>query len=195
MQQYPLELTFKFWSMSPQITINNSQGQTIMHVQQRLFKLKELIHVFTDSRRRQAIYNIKADRIIDWSARYNFADANGRAIGTVKRRGMKSLWKAHYDILDGEEVVFTIQEANPWVKIFDALFSEVPIVGMFTGYVFNPEYIVARPNGREVMRLSKVPSFLSRIFTIKAKDKLNAQEEPQVLLSLLMMLLLERNRG
>ncbi|MBE9032437.1 hypothetical protein IQ266_22115 [filamentous cyanobacterium LEGE 11480] len=195
MQQYPLELTFKFFSLSPQITINNGQGQTIMHVQQRLFKLKELIHVFADTARTQEIYNIKADRIIDFSARYNFADDAGRAIGAVKRKGMKSLWKAHYDIFDGEEIVFTIEEENPWIKVIDALLSEIPIVGMFTGYFFNPEYIVARPDGREVMRLAKIPSFLSRIFTIKAKDELSAKEEPQVLLSLMMLLLLERNRG
>lgn len=166
-----------------------------MHVQQRLFKLKELIHVFADTARTQELYNIKADRIIDWSARYNFSDDAGRVIGALKRRGMKSLWKAHYDIYDGDKVVFTIQEENPWIKVLDTLFAEVPIVGLFTGYVFNPAYIVQRPDGRQVMRLEKVPSFLSRIFNVKALDHLTPQEEPQVLLSLKMLLLLERNRG
>lgn len=166
-----------------------------MHVQQRLFKLKELIHVFADTSRTQEIYTIKTDRIIDWSARYNFSDGAGRVFGAVKRRGMKSLWKAHYDVYNGDEVIFSIQEENPWIKILDGLFSEIPIVGMFTGYVFNPAYIVQRPDGRKVMYLSKVPSFLSRIFNIKALDKLNQQEEAQVLLSLMMLLLLERNRG
>jgi hypothetical protein len=108
---------------------------------------------------------------------------------------MKSLWKAHYDIYRGEEVVFTIQEENPWIKIIDGLLCEIPIVGMFSGYFFNPTYLVQRPNGREVMRLSKVPSWLSRIFSIKAMDQLAPQEESQVLLGLLMLLLLERNRG
>jgi uncharacterized protein YxjI len=195
MHQYPLTLTFKFWALSPQITINNAQGQTLMHVQQRLFKLKELIHVFADARRSQELYTIKADRIIDWSARYNFADDAGRVIGALKRRGMKSLWKAHYDVYNGDQIIFTIQEENPWIKVLDSLFAEIPIVGMFTGYVFNPAYIVQRPNGRNVMRLSKIPSFWSRMFNIKALDKLNPQEEPQVLLSLMMLLLLERNRG
>jgi hypothetical protein len=46
-----------------------------------------------------------------------------------------------------------------------------------------------------VMHLSKKPAFLSRIFTIKQVDRLSDREEIQVLLSLLMMLLLERNRG
>jgi uncharacterized protein YxjI len=195
MQSYPLELTFKFFALSPQIMINDGQGQTLMYVQQKLFKLKEQIRIFADTGRTQEIYGIKADRIIDWSARYDFTDAQGQLIGAVKRQGMKSLWKAHYDIYQGEQVVFTIQEENPWVKIIDGLLCEIPIVGMFSGYFFNPTYIVQRPNGREVMRLAKTPSWLSRIFTIKALDQLTPQEEPQILLALLMLLLLERNRG
>jgi uncharacterized protein YxjI len=190
--QYPLQLTFKFFALAPQITIASPDGQTLMYVRQKLFKLKEVINVFSDENRSQPLFDIKADRIIDWSARYN---PTGKDLGAVKRRGMKSLWKAHYDIYEGDRVVFSIQEENPWIKVLDTLFSEIPIVGMFTGYMFNPTYLVQRPDGRTVMHLSKVPSFWSRIFTIKAMDKLEAREESQVLLSLMMLLLLERNRG
>jgi hypothetical protein len=45
------------------------------------------------------------------------------------------------------------------------------------------------------MRLEKIPSFLSRKFTLKKVDHLDDREEKQVLLSLMMMLLLERSRG
>jgi hypothetical protein len=193
--QYPLQLTFKFWALAPQITVADPQGQTVFYIRQKLFKLKEVINVFADTNRSQQLYTIKADRIIDFSARYNFADHNGTPIGAVKRRGLRSLWRAHYDIFDGDQVVMTIQEENPWVKVLDALFSEIPLVGMFSGYVFNPVYLVKRPNGGVVMRLEKIPSFLSRIFAIKQVDHLNSREESQAILSLMMMLLLERARG
>jgi uncharacterized protein YxjI len=193
--QYPLELTFKLWALAPQITVKDAQGNVVLYVRQKLFKLKEAINVFSDSQRNTLVYDIKADRIIDFSACYHFSDATGTTIGAVKRRGMRSLWRAHYDILEGETLAFTIQEENPWIKVVDALFAEVPVVGMFTGYFFNPTYLVNRPDGRTVMRLSKKPTFLSRVFSIQQVDQLNDREEPQVLLSLLMMLLLERNRG
>jgi len=45
------------------------------------------------------------------------------------------------------------------------------------------------------MHLSKQPAFLSRIFSIKKVDGMSDREEIQTVLSLLMMLLLERNRG
>jgi hypothetical protein len=61
--------------------------------------------------------------------------------------------------------------------------------------VFNPTYLVSRPDGRTVMHLSKQPAFLSRIFSIKKVDGMSDREEIQTVLSLLMMLLLERNRG
>jgi hypothetical protein len=77
----------------------------------------------------------------------------------------------------------------------DAFFGEIPIIGMFTGMVFNPAYIVSRTDGTVVMRLEKIPSFWSRLFTIKQINTLSGSEETQVLLSMLMLLLLESQRG
>ncbi len=193
--QYPLELTFKLWAFAPQISVMDTQGSLQFYVKQKLFKLKELITVFADAERNTPLYYIKADRIIDFSARYDFTDANNNAIGAVKRRGLRSLWRARYDIFDGDDVIMTIHEKNPWIKIADALFAEIPIVGLLTGYVFNPVYLVSRPDETVVMRLEKIPSFLSRKFTIKAMNQISEQEEKRVLLSLMMMLLLERTRG
>lgn len=193
--QYPLELTFKLWSLAPQMSLTDASGNTLFYVRQKLFKLREAIGIFADPQRTQLRYEIKADRIIDFSARYNFLDVQGTNVGAVKRHGMKSLWRARYDIYDGEQVVFTIREENPWVKIVDSLFSEIPVAGMFTGYFFNPVYLVTRPESNTVMRLEKKPTFLSRIFLIKQVDQLNQAEETQILLSLMMLLLLERNRG
>ncbi|ALF53438.1 hypothetical protein ACX27_12240 [Nostoc piscinale CENA21] len=193
--QYPLELTFKFWALAPQISIVNAQGNLVFYVKQKLFKLKEAITIFADAEQTNPQYYIKADRIIDFSARYEFSDTNGTNIGAVKRRGLKSIWRARYDIFDGENTYLTIQEKNPWVKVADALFAEIPVVGMFTGFVFNPIYLVSRADGTVVMRLEKIPTFLSRKFIIKAVDQVSDREEQQILLSLIMMLLLEKNRG
>lgn len=193
--QYPLEITFKLWAFAPQMSVVDASGNTLFYIRQKLFKLREAIGVFADQQRTQLQYEIKADRIIDFSARYNFLDASGKPFGAVKRHGMKSIWRARYDIYSGDSVVFTIREQNPWVKVMDSLCAEIPVVGLFTGFFFNPVYWVSRPDESMVMRLEKKPSFLSRIFLIKQVDALNETEESQILLSLMMMLLLERNRG
>jgi hypothetical protein len=194
---YPLTLTFKLWAIAPQIFVRDSQENIVLYVKQKLFKLKEKITVFADEAQQTPKFYIQADRIIDFSACYNFSDVNGTSLGSVRRKGWKSLWKAHYDIFapNADQPFMSIHEENPWVKVFDALFAEIPIIGMFTGYVFNPKYLVSRFDGRVVMHLQKEPGFLSRIFTIKRVDSLSEAEEKTALLSLLMMLLLERQRG
>jgi len=192
---YPLELQFKLWALAPQLSVTDTQGNLVFYVKQKLFKLKEAVTVCADAQQTNPLYSIKADRIIDFSARYNFASFNGIPLGSVKRRGLKSLWKAQYDIFDGDTVIMTIREKNPWVKVMDGLFGEIPILGIFSGYVFNPAFLVTRADETVVMSLEKQPSFFSRTFTIKQLNQLSEQEEIRVLLSLLMMILLERTRG
>jgi hypothetical protein len=194
-------MTFKILAVAPQIFVRDAHGAEIMYVKQKLFKLKEAINVFSDQSQSRQLYAIKADRIIDFSARYNFTDSQGLSLGAVKRRGMRSIWKASYDILEGDSVIFQIQEENALVKVMDGLFGEIPIVGMFSGYVFNPAYVVTRPGsggqpGPVVMRLVKQPAFLESSFQVEKIDPtLSTTEEQQILLSLMMMTLLERSRG
>jgi hypothetical protein len=193
--QYPLEIRFKIWTFAPTISVSDAQSNLVFYVRQKLFKLREVINIFADVQRSQPLYEIKADRVIDFSARYNFSESTGTYVGAVKRRGLKSIWRAHYDIFDGDTVVFTIQEENPWIKVLDALFEQIPLVGAFSGYVLHPKYLVSRPNGGVVMRLEKLPAFWEGKYSIKQVDQMSDREEKQALLSLLMMLLLERARG
>lgn len=198
MLQSPLTVTFKLFALAPQIAVTDAQDQLVLYVKQKLFKLKEDIKVCSDRTQTQQLYAIKADRIIDFSAAYRFTDAQNQLLGSVKRRGLRSIWRAHYDILsqEGTETpLFTIREENPWIKVLDGLLCEVPIVNFFTGFILNPVYLVETPEKTVVMRLSKIPTFLSRKFTIKQVDELDETSQITIILSLLMMVLLERNRG
>lgn len=193
---YPLNLSFKILAMAPQVSVTDRHGKCVFYVKQKLMKLKDSVTVFTDAKQTEALYYLNADQVIDFSARYHFTDPDGTTLGAVQRRGMKSIWRAHYDILDGNRTVFHIREVNPWVKVADALLGEIPILGIFTGYLFHPAYVVTRAGDLPVMRLAKQPSLLEKKFTItKHHIDLTPDEETQVLLSLLMMVLLERRRG
>ena len=193
--EYPLELSFKILSVGQRVSVTNARGELVFYVKQKLFTLKEEVTVFADVQRTRPLYEIDADRVIDFSARYDFTDINGINLGSVKREGMRSLWKAHYNISDGDAHVMTIREENPWVKALDGMLSEVPIIGMITGYILHPAYLVSRTDGTAVMRLEKQPSFLEGRFTISRLGELDEREETRVLLSLLLMILLERARG
>jgi hypothetical protein len=167
--------------------------------------LKEDVTVFGDTAQTQPLYTIKADRVLDFSGRYQFTDAaTGAPVGSIKRQGMKSLWKAQYDLFapgvdanaPGAAVpLLSISEENPWTKVLDGVLGEIPIVGMFTGYLFHPAYLAARPGGETVLRLVKEPAFFEGKFRIEQKAPLDPDEETRALLALLMLVLLERSKG
>ena len=194
--QFPLKLTFKILAVAPQITVTDASGQTVFYVKQKLFKLKEAITVFSDSSQTKELYKINADRVIDFSAKYHLTDVNGREIGAIKREGMRSIFKARYDVFDANGThVLDINEENAFVRVMDALFGEIPVIGMLSGYVFNPTYLVADMQGQVVMKIQKEPAFLETGFTITQERPMPDDETLRAVLGAFMMVLLERIRG
>ena len=193
---YPVDFTFKLLALASQIYVRDGNGNLIGYVKQKLFKLKEDINVFADEGQTKQLFNIKADRIIDFSANYRFSDSSGRHLGNIKRQGMRSIWKASYDIFNASgQQVLKIHEESAWVKVLDALIGELPVVGMFTGYLFNPAYLIERMDGTVLMRLAKQPAFFEGKFQLSPQGQATQEEETLALLGALTMTLLERMKG
>jgi hypothetical protein len=194
---YPLQINFKILAIAQQLSLTDATGNLIFYVKQKAFKLKEAVTVFADAEQTRPWFYVGADRVIDFRANYSFTDYSGKPFGSMRRLGKKSLWKAHYEIFDGYQPhpVAIIKEENPWSKVFDTLFGEIPILGIFTGYMFHPSYLISRPDGMPYLRLKKQPSFVGRSFTIDKLANLDQTEEMRVLLGVMMMVLLERARG
>jgi hypothetical protein len=193
--EYPLTLSFKIATIAPQFLVTDAAGKTVFFVKQKAFKLKESVTVFADVEQTRPIATILADRVIDFTATYRFTDSQSREFGAVRRSGMKSMWKAHYEILKGDASLFTIQEENVWIKMADGFLMEIPLVNLLSGYLFHPAYRVLRSDGAMVLRAKKQPAFLEGKFTIERHGTLDEVEEALSLMSLLMVVLLERRRG
>jgi uncharacterized protein YxjI len=189
-------MSFKIMALAPQIYVRDAKGGTICYVKQKLLKLKEAVTVFVDETKSRVLCEIKADRIIDWSANYHFYDTGGESFGSVRRKGMRSIWKAHYEVYDenGQHSA-TIQEENPMAKIADGIFGEIPVLGIFSGYVFHPKYLVTSPGGEQKLRLTKKPAMLEGKYSIDKLTEMDEVEELRCLMAILMMSLLERARG
>jgi hypothetical protein len=194
---YPLNFEFKIGTMANDFIAKDANGKTLAYVRQKMFKLKEAVSVYSDDSKSELLYKINANKWIDYNASYAFTRGDGdEMLGRVGRRGRKSLLKAHYEIFDVEgEQEFMINEENPWAKVWDALLGEVPVVSMFTGYMFNPKYLVKSIDGTPLLRLKKEPSFFGRKFSLEKLGDIKDEESERVLLSLMMMSLLERRRG
>lgn len=193
--EYPLFVNFKKIALAQQFTVTDVQGNVVCYVKQKLFKLKEDIKVFSERAQQNLLYSIRADRIIDFSARYTFFDRNDQPFGGVKRKGGRSLWRAHY-IIDGEGgQELTLTEDSVMIRFLDGCFQGIPCIGCCSGLVFNPSYTVNRADGTPLMQAKKMPALLESKFKIELLGQMGEVEEIQVLLGIMMMLLLERIRG
>ena len=135
-------------------------------------------------------------RVIDWSASYAIADAKGRQLGSIARKGMRSLWRAEYHITTAAGGRYVVREENPWAKVMDGLFSEIPLIGLLAGYLFHPAYRITRESeDAVVMRAQKLPAFFEGKYRVEAKAKLAEDDVAVLTMGLIMLLLLERQRG
>jgi len=193
---FPIKFSFKVLSLANDFTATDSKGNVVAFVRQKLLKLKEEIQVFNNETKSNVNYSIKADRWLDFSAAYSFFDQNGNQFGKIARKGWKSIWKANYEIIDQhDKIQYHLREENSWVKVMDSIFGQIPVVGMFTGYLFNPSYVLTDLSGNDVVRLKKDPSFFGKEFTVEKLYTIDSDDDDRIMLGLMMMILLERHRG
>lgn len=194
---YPLNLRFKLVALAPNIYVTDANGAPVFYIQQKALKFKEDVSVFRDDTKREQLFRIQADRVIDFSAKYVFTDQAGNSLGWIKHRGVRSIWKATYEVSDGSgQMTHRITEDNPWVKVIDSFAQEIPVVGMFTGYFFNPAFtVVQEGTERPTLHLTKQAAFFESSFTIEKLDGMEEAEELRLILALMMMVQLERSRG
>ncbi|MFL9834328.1 LURP-one-related/scramblase family protein [Chryseobacterium terrae] len=193
---YPLDFKFKITTLASDFNITDRNGNYVAYVRQKMFKLKEDVIVFNDESKTKELFRIQANQWIDFNASYSIKDTLGKSFGRLARKGMRSIWKSTYNVLDeADQQKFTITEDNAWVKFFDGMVGEIPIIGAFTGYFLNPSYTVRGMDGKEYFKLKKMPSFFGRRFQLDRLIDIDDEDESLVVLSFLMMVLLERARG
>lgn len=92
--------------------IYNSSGQVIGFSQQKAFKLREDIRIFTDETMHDERVAIHARQIIDFSAAYDVLDSKaGAKVGALKRKGWSSILRDSWIVMDENDVeIGTIEE-------------------------------------------------------------------------------------
>lgn len=193
---YPLQLQFHIATLSNDFSITDANGKNIAYVRQKMLRLREKVEVFEDTGMSNKLYNIQTNQWLDFSTTYEFTNQERKSIGKVARKGWASLWRARYHIFNKEgRDTYMIREENGWVKVMDSFFGEIPVLGIFTGYFFNPSYAITDNEGKIIAQLKKQPSFWGRKFSLEKFEDLSLEDEESILLSCMMMLLLERRRG
>ena len=85
-------------------TIYDSYEGVAFYSKQKAFKLKEDIRLYTDESLETEVLSIQARNIIDFGAAYDVVDsASGDKVGVLKRKGMKSIIKDEWVIMDDQD--------------------------------------------------------------------------------------------
>ena len=190
---YPISYKFKRIALANKVTVTSADGHVMLYAHQKMLKLKEKILVYADESTTALIGELNADRVIDFSPLMTFTNAAGQALFSVKRKGRQSIWRAHYEILTMQgEILYTITEDNVWAKVGNALFAELPMVGMLAGYVFNPRYKVLDPNGQTIGMIDKKPSLMESWYEFSCQNP--EQTDPNHILPTAIFAVLTRER-
>jgi uncharacterized protein YxjI len=99
LKRQAIALTGKFRFYDP-------MGKLVMFSEQKMFKLREDIRVFSDESKAQEVLSIKARQILDFSAAYDVVDtAMNQKVGVLRRKGLRSLLRDEWEVLDASDSV------------------------------------------------------------------------------------------
>ncbi len=84
--------------------IYDPDGDLVLFASQKAFKLKEDIRLYSDKSKSEELLTIKTRNIIDFGASYEVDDtASGRRLGSLKRRGWKSIARDEWILMDATD--------------------------------------------------------------------------------------------
>jgi uncharacterized protein YxjI len=194
---YPLTFRFKIIAAAKQFSVTDSDGALLYFARQKFFKLKEDIRIYSDPTMSREVFSLKADRIIDFSPLYTVADPSGQQLASIQRNGRVSLWRADYDLKIDNAPFAKVVEENPWIKIADELVSQIPYIGLVTGYFLHPAYIVIGVNGEQIAKLTKQPALFEGVYKLDYYHAVALSEKQQesFVALLMVVLLFERISG
>ena len=87
------------------LEIKGPDGEELFYCDQKAFKLKEDIRVYSNKKKEQELLSLKARNIIDFSAAYDVNDSSeDRKIGVLRRKGMSSTFiRDSWTLADAQE--------------------------------------------------------------------------------------------
>ena len=192
--KFPLDIKFHIATFSNDFSVTDANNQSVFYVREKILSWRDVIKVYRDSSKKEELYQLRSNKVIDFQQTFTITDANGNIVGKAKRKTLKSFWTATFHIYDANDNhIFTIKERSGFTRMMDGMVGEIPVVGFFSGYLFNPKYALSNLQGTELMEVSKEPSFFGRKFKLNQYQQ--TEDDALFVLSFMLMLLTDRNRG
>jgi uncharacterized protein YxjI len=119
----------KFWSVFERVfRVFTGDGQLIMYIQHPLFKLREEFMVYADEAKTRPLLKVKSRQVIAMNFSYDVSDVQtGNLLGSVQKRGLRSLVRDTFRILDaaGNEIGYAEEQGAALLRrLFPLLLSK-----------------------------------------------------------------------
>ena len=103
----------QIFALTGKLRLYNPAGQVVLYSEQKMFKLREDIRIFSDESKSQLLLNIKARQIIDFAAAYDVVDMTENArVGVLRRKGFRSMFRDQWEIMDANERPLAVMEED-----------------------------------------------------------------------------------
>jgi len=170
----------KFWSVFERVfRVFTGDGQLIMYIQHPLLKLREELMVYADEAKTRPLLRVKSQQVIAINFSYRVSDAQtGALLGSVQKRGLQSLVRDKFIILDalGLEIGYAEEQgASLLRRLFPLLLSKHAI---FVG-------------GVQVAYIKQVFRFFTKEFTVTTQQ---SSLDPRFVLAVALLALLAEAR-
>lgn len=220
MFKYPLTLSFAPLALTPQITVKDADGKTVLMASKKLLGMKEEVNVTADGKPAFTILS-EENRITDIPSNWNITDAAGTKLGVVdddflsavdtskfipksagttildmeisrafNLRAVKMYWLKN---AEGKKAGFVAPDQSSLVAMqlpFDRYIRQLPGI-LFR--LITPRYYV-QLDDQTAMVLTKKRTLLVDTYTLEAKGKFSEAQEALLLNGVLLTLVYERQR-
>jgi hypothetical protein len=105
----------------------DAAGNVVFYSQQKAFKLREDIRVFSGEDMQTELLRIGARQIMDFAAAYDVIDStNEQKVGALKRRGLASLVRDQWILMDAaDRETGTVAEDSTGLALLRRIFGEL----------------------------------------------------------------------
>lgn len=117
----------KFWSVFERVfRVFTPDGQLFMYIKHPLLRFREEFTVFADEAQTRPLLKIKSKQVIAINFAFDITDAaTGQLLGTVQKRGLKSIVRDKFILLDGtgNEIGFAEEQGASILRRFIPLLT------------------------------------------------------------------------
>ncbi|VAX39772.1 hypothetical protein MNBD_PLANCTO03-1586 [hydrothermal vent metagenome] len=98
--------------------VYDDEGGVVAFCRQKAFRLREDIRLYTDESKTEELLTMKTRSVLDFGATYDIALPSGEVIGSLRRKGLRSLVRDSWLIYgpDGQELA-TLEEESSMLAI------------------------------------------------------------------------------